>query len=689
MATVQRTGRVVVDMSRSPHVRLRPVPVDAIRFDDALWAPKIAQVRRIMLPSQYRSLDETGRLANFRRGAGKEAGEFEGFYFNDSDVYKWLEAASWVLVSQSDPELDALVDRVIAEVGAAQLPDGYLDNFYLGERNALRWTELTRTHELYCAGHLFQSAVAHHRATGKMSLLGIATRFADLICDVFGPEEEGKQPGTDGHEEIELALVELSRETGNKRYLEQARYFVDARGYGLVGGDEYHQDHVPLREMDAMVGHAVRAVYLNAGAADVYAEMGDSSLLEALEQLWTNMVERRMYVTGGIGARHEGEAFGADFELPNSRAYAETCAAIGSVMWNWRMLLLTGEARYADLIEHTLYNAVIPGVSLDGSSYFYENPLESDGNYRREPWFACACCPPNVARTLASLPGYVYSTSNDEIWVHLYAAGTAEIDMNGQAVRLEQRGNYPWDGVIELVVGSAGEFALQLRIPGWCENGAAIAVNGEQVPGEHRAGSYVRIARSWQADDIVRLTLPMSVRLIEAHPYVEEASGRVAVMRGPILYCTEQADNPDGDLRDLRLMTDEEIRIEPGRGPLAGMPVLVAGATISPRDADWDARLYRTRRASTGTATRRSSLTLVPYFAWANRDPGRMTVWVRVSQQQPSPGSQARHPLPPSRRGFKTRGLVDRSLFVSPLPFAREMVLPSVGRESAGWTGRR
>ena len=631
MATTQRTGRVVVDVSRSPLARLQPVPVDAVRFQDDLWAPKIAQVRQVMLPSQYRSLEETGRLANFRRGAGKESGEFEGYYFNDSDVYKWLEAASWVLASQPDAELDALVDGVIEDVGEAQLPDGYLDNFYLGERNELRWTELTRTHELYCAGHLFQAAVAHHRATGKTSLLQIAMRFADLICDVFGSAEQGKRPGTDGHEEVELALVELSRETGNQRYLDQANYFLDARGHGLVGGDEYHQDHAPFREMESMVGHAVRAIYLNAGAADIYAETGEPALLATLERLWSNMVERRMYVTGGIGSRHEGEAFGADYELPNGRAYAETCAAIGSVMWNWRMLLLTGEARYADLIEHTLYNAVLPGVSLDASAYFYENPLESDGEYRREPWFACACCPPNIARTLASLPGYVYSTSQNGIWVHLYGAGSAEIDLGGRLIHLEQRGGYPWDGSVEIEVGSGGDFALVLRIPAWCESGATIAVNGEEFSGESRPGSYARVERSWQPGDVVRLTFPMPVRLIEAHPYVEAASSRVAVMRGPILYCAEQVDNPGFDPRDARLIADAAIRVEEGGGPLTGLTILRADAMIDPPDSDWNRRLYRAWQSPSNPSARRSSLTLVPYFAWANRDPGRMSVWVRVA----------------------------------------------------------
>ncbi len=631
METVQRTSPVVVDVSHSPFARLRPLPVDAVHLTDSVWAPRFEAVRDVMLPSQYRSLEQTGRLANFRRGAGNEAGAFEGFYFNDSDVYKWLEAASWVLASRPDTELERLVDQVIEVVGAAQLADGYLDNFYLGERNALRWTELTRTHELYCAGHLIQAAVAHHRATGKSHLLQIAIRFADLICDVFGPAEEGKQPGTDGHEEIELALVELSRETGNRRYLEQARYFLDARGNGLVGGDEYHQDHKPFREMDSMVGHAVRALYLTTGAADVYAETGEMAMLSTLERLWTNMVTRRMYVTGGIGSRHEGEAFGADFELPNARAYAESCAAIASVMWNWRMLLITGDTRYADLMEYTLYNGMLPGVSLDGGAYFYMNPLASDGDYRRQPWFECACCPPNLARTLASIPGYVYGTADDEIWVHLYAAGTAEIRFGDGNIEIEQRTSYPWDGTVDLLINGEGNFSLLLRVPAWCDAGATVAVNGEQLPGEPQPGSYVRIERTWHPGDLVRLTLPMSVRLIEAHPFVEEDSERVAVARGPILYCAEQVDNPDVDLRTAQLDVGTEVQHEPGTGPLSGMPLLRAEAIIDPPDAGWAGRLYRTRREPGQSSRRREAVTLVPYHAWANREPGRMTVWLRTA----------------------------------------------------------
>ncbi|MEA2583967.1 MAG: uncharacterized protein QOF33_2052, partial [Thermomicrobiales bacterium] len=419
----------------------------------------------------------------------------------------------------------------------AQQPDGYLDTFYTVGDAGQRWTELTRTHELYCAGHLIQAAVAHRRATGKTSLLDVARRFADHICDVLGPAEAGKQPGTDGHPEIEMAMVELARETGDRRYLDQARYFLDVRGRGLVGGDEYHQDHRPFRGFDAMVGHAVRILYLNAGAADVYAETGDPALLATLERLWQNTARRRMYVTGGLGARHEGEAFGDDYELPNARAYTETCAAIGSAMWNWRMLLLTGEAKYADLLEWTLYNAFLPGLALDGWSYFYVNPLADEGRHRRRPWFACACCPPNAARTLASVAGYFSTVSDDGIQVHLYAQGTADISLpDGRTVRLRQRTRYPWDGDVALEVDGEGDFALSVRLPAWCENGAAVEVNGEPVRAEVRPGSYLRLQRTWLPGDVVRLRLPMPARLIEPHPRVVENAGRWAVARGPLVY---------------------------------------------------------------------------------------------------------------------------------------------------------
>jgi uncharacterized protein len=627
---------VVVDTSRSPHVRLRPLPLTDVKLSDGFWEPRRRVNREETLPSQYRHLEETGRLDNFRKASGKMEGRFEGIYFNDSDVYKWLEAASWSLATDPDPELEKMADAAITEIEDAQEPDGYLNTYFTFERAGERWTNFD-LHELYCAGHLFQGAVAHFHATGSERLLDVAVRFADHICDTLGPEEEGKKAAVCGHEEIEMALVELFRVTGNRRYLEQAEFFVDARGHGLLGrpyglhDPSYSQDHKPFREQDEVVGHAVRALYLYSGAADVYAETGEAALLGALEDLWDNMTTRRMYVSGGLGSRYEGEAFGEDYELPNARAYTETCAAIAGVMWNWRMLMFGGEARYADLIEYTLYNAVLPGVSLDGGHYFYQNPLEDAGAHRRQPWFGCACCPPNVARLLSQVPGYFYSASEGAVWVHLYAAGSAEVDQNGDGpVVITQRTNYPWDGDVWLDVDGTGDFALMLRIPSWCEDGASVEVNGEPFTGPTSSGSYAVVRRVWQPGDTVHLYLPMPVRRVEAHPHVAEDSGRVALMRGPILYCVEGADNPGLDPRDLVLPDDAPL--SEGHRPelLGGVVALSSEAEVSPPDDGWEGRLYRTAMAGTDQApSGTTEITAIPYHAWANREPGAMRVWLK------------------------------------------------------------
>ena len=627
---------VVVDTSRSRHARLRPLSLTDVRLSDGFWEPRRRINREKTLPSQFEHIEETGRLDNFRRASGKIDAPFRGLYFNDSDVYKWLEASSWSLAEGPDPELTRMIDIAITEIEDAQQTDGYLNTYFTFERASERWTDFD-LHEMYCAGHLFQAAVAHFYATGSERLLGVAVRFADHICDVFGQDEQGKRVAVDGHEEIEMALVELFRATGNRRYLEQAQFFVDARGHGFLGRPyglhepSYSQDHEPLREQSETVGHAVRAMYLYCGAADVYAEIGDGALLAALQNLWRNMTTRRMYVSGGIGSRYEGEAFGDDFELPNDRAYAETCAAIGSVMWNWRMLMLGGDARYADLIEHTLYNAVLPGVSPEGGHYFYQNPLADEGKHRRQPWFGCACCPPNVARLLASLPGYFYGASEDAVWVHLYAEGAATVELDrNRVVRLRQRTGYPWEGGIEVTVDGDGEFAMMLRIPSWCEEDASVQVNGEPLGEEVSPGTYLQIRRVWRPGDTVSLNLPMPVRRVECHPYVSENEGRVALMRGPILYCAEQTDNPDIDLHILMLANeDPSTRFEPDL--LGGVVVLDVGAQIVEPDDGWEGRLYRNvHRRGRNVKPGATKLTAVPYFAWANREPGSMRVWLKT-----------------------------------------------------------
>ena len=623
----RQAGAPVVDSTASPHAQLRPVPLGNVTLADTFWEPRRRVNREATLPSQFRHLEETDRLNNFRRAAGKLDAPFVGIYFNDSDVYKWLEAAAWTLTEEPNPELEAMVDAAITVIADAQRDDGYLNTYFALDRADERWTNFD-LHEMYCAGHLFQAAVAHVRVTGKTSLLDVATRFADHICDTFGPEAEGKREAVDGHEEVELGLVELYRVTGERRYLEQAQYFVEARGRGLLGrpygiwSPEYAQDHKPVRELDAVVGHAVRALYYAAGIADVYAETGDAGYLTALERLWDNMTTKCMYVTGGVGSRYEGEAFGKDYELPNERAYTETCAAISSVMWNWRMLALAGNARYADLMEWALYNAVLPGLSLDGQHYFYQNPLADDGTHRRQAWFGCACCPPNVARLLASLPSYFYSTSEDALWVHLYAQGMLETTLeNGQRVVLEQTTRYPWDGVVTLNVLAEGIFALKLRIPGWAE-GATLRVDGEAVE-DVQAGSYAYLVRDWRVGDTVELSLPMPVRYLEAHPHVTENTGRVALARGPLLYCVEGA---DPDPRDLVMPSDPSLTAEHRPDLLGGVTVLTGQAERLEPDA-WNGALYRT--VGEDGSTTAVALTAIPYFAWANREPGPMLVWLR------------------------------------------------------------
>lgn len=621
---------VLVDTSRSPRARLRPVPLGAVRLSDRLWEPRRERNRKVTLPGQYRLCEETGRIDNFRRAAGKVVKPFQGRYYNDSDVYKWVEAVSWSLAEHADPELQGLLEWVIAEIAAAQEPDGYLNTHFTFEKAALRWTNLRDWHELYCAGHLIQAAVAHYRVTGEESLLVVALRLAECILREFGPDGRN---GTCGHQEIEMALVELSRLTGDARFLRQAVLFLDRRGQDppVIGGSPYHQDHLPFRRLSEVTGHAVRMAYYCAGAADVVLEMDEPEFEAALDRLWTNMTSRRMYVTGGIGSRYEGEAFGEDWELPNDRAYAESCAAIGSVLWNWRMLQLRAHPRYADLIETALYNAILPGLSLDGERYFYQNPLADGGSHRRQPWFECACCPPNLARLLASLPSYFYSTSEAGIWVHLYGASTARLSIAGGVAVLEQSTEYPWSGEVRFRWGSVPEgFALPLflRIPAWAEGALVTAGEG---PGRPAApGSYHRVeppSGSWREGDAVGLRLPESVRVVRSHPMVACNAGRVALFRGPILYCAEAVD-VGGDPR-LLVVEDPSVLRPEGRPELLGGVVALTGVGrfVEPGPG-WDGVLYRGDGGGATTSEARA-VTLVPYYAWANREPGPMAVWLQ------------------------------------------------------------
>lgn len=618
----------VVDMSGSPNAKLHPVSLAAVKIEDKFWAPRIETNREVTLAAQLRQCEETGRIDNFRIASGKQKGEFQGIFFNDSDVYKWLEAAAYSLGTHPDPQLDADVDSVIADIASAQQPNGYLNTYYMFEREKERFSNLKDMHEIYCAGHLIQAAVAHHRATGKRTLLNVACRLSDHLYDVFGP---GKRAGACGHEEAEMALVELYRDTGEKRYLALAEAMIEARGKKppVLGGSSYHQDHLPFAEQSEMVGHAVRQVYLNCGTADVVAETGNSGYLDALNALWKNFTEKRMYVTGGAGSRYEGEAFGADYELPNDRAYTETCAAIGSVMWQWRMLNITGEARYADLMETTLYNAVLPGLSLDGAHYFYQNPLADRGKHRRQEWFGCACCPPNIARMLASLPGYFYSTAPNCLYVHLYATGSATIGLpDGGTVTVEQKTNYPWDGEIDIAVSDVPDSLerIALRIPWWAED-TTLTVNDAAQDVELEAGSYAEVVILPGLTTRINLSLQMPVERVESHPYVIGNRGRIALRRGPLVYCIEQADHHDTDVWDIAIPADAEFIPEEMPYLLGGVTVL-HGKGVAFDRTEWEGALYALYVPEGEAETRPVQITAIPYYAWANREAGPMQVWI-------------------------------------------------------------
>lgn len=610
----------IIDTSKSKYAKLQPVSLKSVRLTDNFWAKRIEIMEEVTLPTQYEILEETHRIDNFRRASGKISGEFVGFFFNDSDVYKWIEAVSYLLAYKKNEALDKLLDNVIEEIRLAQDEDGYINTYFTFERKQDRWTNLKDMHELYCAGHLIQSAIAHYRATRKTNFLNVAIKLADYLSRLFGP---GRREGTPGHPEIEMALVELYRETNDKKYLNLAKFFIDERGKGIIGGSSYHIDHKPFRELDEVVGHAVRSLYLNSGATDLYMETGDKTLLEALERLWNNLVTKKMYITGGAGARHEGEAFGEAYELPNETAYAETCASIANLMWNFRMLLTLGESRFTDIMELCLYNGILSGISLDGREYFYVNPLADRGKHRRQRWFACACCPPNIARTITSIPGYMYSTSSEGIWVHLYASNTSEFDINGSRVLIEEKTDYPWNGIIEFKVSGNTSFKLFLRKPVWAKE-ISLSVNGNTVQPVLENG-YIVLDRNWQNGDTVKLELNMKPELIESHPNIRANVGRVAIRRGPIIYCVESADNPWGDVWNLEISKDVELEEE--YKDILGGVVVVKGKGYLNDPGSWKALYLPIKQAK--FLKKEVEFVAIPYYAWANREPGPMEVWIK------------------------------------------------------------
>ncbi|MBW1819830.1 MAG: glycoside hydrolase family 127 protein, partial [Deltaproteobacteria bacterium] len=637
--------------SSPPDYPIQPVPFTEVQVDDAFWLPRIETNRTVTIPFAMNKNVETNRVNNLAIAAGRTEGQYEGRRFNDTDVYKVIEGAAYSLSVHPDPDLERQVDELIELIAAAQEEDGYLyaartadpDNPAPGA-GPERWSRLNGSHELYNAGHMYEAAVAYCQATGKTAFLDVAIKNAGLLVRTFGPE---KLRGYPGHQEVEIGLAKLFRITGNRDYLELAKFFLDMRGREQTGepyGDDtpfaiynrkpYMQAHKPVLEQAEAVGHAVRASYMYTGMADVAALGGHPEYISAIDRLWENVVFKKLYLTGGIGARHTTEAFGDAYELPNESAYTETCAAVGNVFWNLRMFLLHGEARYIDVLERTLYNGALSGVSLEGDCFFYQNPLASNGRQVRSPWFEVSCCPGNITRLLPSVPGYIYAQEWDALYVNLFIQNTAEIELKGKKVRVRQETEYPWSGgvKISLFPEKDMEFALRIRIPGWAldlpvpsdlycyaeiaENSPSLKVNGTPVEIVLEKG-YAQLERTWTSGDVVELELPMPVRRVLSHPNVEANQGRVALERGPLVYCAEGVDN-DGRVHDIVVPDNSAFQVIQRPDLLQGI-IAIAGEveTVPGKSAD------------TAPEANQRTLFAIPYYAWAHRGRGEMAVWLK------------------------------------------------------------
>ncbi len=646
-----------------------PVPFTEVKVNDAFWSPRLEASRDVTIPLAFSKCEETGRYDNFVRATKPDSTYVVGgFSFDDTDVYKTIEGASYLLKAYPDKELEAYIDSVLVLVAAAQEPDGYLNTArqmnpwhphpWMGPE---RWTSVEDlSHEFYNLGHMIEGAIAHYEATGKRNFLDIAIAYADCVYENIG-DGPGQLSLVPGHQIAEMALAKLYRTTGNPKYLEQAKYFLDKRGRTEVRS-EYSQSHLPVTEQTTAVGHAVRAEYMYSGMADVAAMTGDSTYVAAVDRIWEDIVSSKLYITGGVGSRHEGEAFGEAYELPNASAYCETCASIGNVFTNHRMFLLHGDSKYYDVLERTLYNALLAGVSLDGGRFFYPNPLESDGSHERQPWFGCACCPSNICRFIPSVPGYVYASEGKNLYVNLYMSNSLTHRLNGQEFSLSMQTYYPLDGGVKITIGEnhAGKFTIKLRIPGWArgevvpsdlysfvdmegyqpgvngtdgykivateygllgaartdhslakeaENGTvetesadfSVMLNGEPVSGKIENG-YFCINRRWKEGDELQIFFSMEPRFVKAHPAVEADRGKMAVEMGPLVYCAEWPDN-QGDVREAKLSLSAPVGIE-------YMPELLGGVNM----------------ISVG------DVQMIPYYAWNHRGAGTMAVWLDESE---------------------------------------------------------
>jgi DUF1680 family protein len=595
--------------------QVQPIPFNQVNINDGFWSPRLkAHSINTLQTCIHQTRDSTERINNFKRAAGLIEGQHQGIFFDDSDVYKAMEGIAYSLINNPNPEYEKLLDAWISYIAKSQQPDGYLNTFYTLNHPEERWTDMDK-HEMYCGGHMIEAAIAHYQATGKKSFLKVAIKFADHLDNTFGPN---KQHWVPGHEEIELALVKLYHVTNNKKYLDLAHWLLEERGHGHGKGGTWDdskwgpahcQDDVPVSEITDIKGHAVRAMYLFTGMADVASEKNIPEYVEALKRVWEDVTLRNMYVTGGIGSSKLNEGFTVDYDLPNKTAYCETCASIGMVFWNNRMNLLSKDAKYVDVLERSLYNGVLSGVNLDGDLFFYVNPLESDGDHHRQRWFGCACCPSNISRFIPSIGSYIYLKNNKEVFVNLYVGNDVNFEMAKTNVKLTQTTNYPWDGDIAIDVNTETlvPFCLKLRIPGWCKSFRA-SLNGKALDVSYIENGYLSIERNWASGDKVILSLDMPVELIKADDQVIEDKNKRAVQRGPLVYCIEQTDNKKTNINEITINRDNKFTILPGEGILKNMKILT-------------------------THDQNNELTFIPYFAWDNREPGKMKVWINYKNQ--------------------------------------------------------
>ena len=596
------------DIKEQPLKMIEQIDFSHVKINDNFWSPRLSKHVSATLPVCIDQIEnQTGRIRNFENAA-KGEGEHSGIFFDDSDVYKALEGMAYSLINNPDPELEKKADEWIDKFAAAQQPDGYINTFYTLTGLDKRWTNMDK-HEMYCAGHMIEAGVAYYQATGKRKLLDVCIRMTDHMMSQFGP---GKRHWVPGHEEIELALVKLYQTTQEQKYLDFAYWLLEERGHGHgTMGDEgkwnpvYYQDIVPVRQLTDISGHAVRCMYLYCGMADVAALKNDTGYIAAMDRLWDDVVHRNMYITAGVGSSHDNEGFTEDYDLPNLDAYCETCASVGMVLWNQRMNQLTGDSKYIDVLERSLYNGALAGISLGGDRFFYVNPLESKGDHHRQEWYGCACCPSQLSRFLPSIGNYIYASSDDALWVNLYIGNTGQIRIGETDILLTQETDYPWDGSVKLTISTSQplEKEIRLRIPNWCKT-YDLSINGKRINVSEEKGYAV--IKDWKSQDVIALDMDMPVEIVAADPHVKENFGKRAIQRGPLVYCMEEIDNP---------VYFDQIQLSPS-------------TTFQTAFASDILNGIKTIK----TNGRAQSATFIPYYAWDNRKAGKMRVWIPYNE---------------------------------------------------------